>query len=107
MKFYKFEVIKLGSKFDRMKEKLISELELPEDIALNLPKITVIAKKEITIENHKGIIKFDEREIIVNTPLGAIKIWGENLIIIFVGGNTITISGIFKAIVYEDYEETR
>lgn len=95
----------MGRKLEKIKEKLVNDLELPQDMILNLPKITIIAKKEITIENHKGIKKFSDKEIIINSSLGTIEISGQNLVIIFVGGSTVTISGTFSSIVYENNEE--
>jgi len=95
----------LSDKLKKVKEKVIYGLDLPVDVALSLPKITVIARKEVTVENHKGIIKFSDNELVINTCLGALKILGEDFEIIFVGGTTITLSGHFKSMVYEIYEE--
>lgn len=46
----------MEEKFQRGKEKILNKLDLPSDISLDLPKIIVIGNREITIENHKGII---------------------------------------------------
>lgn len=97
----------MSEKLSRFKEKLVDTLDFPIDIALGLPKITIIGQKEVTVENHKGIIKFENDELIINTDLGMLKILGKNLEITLVGGTTITLRGIFKAIVYESYDESR
>lgn len=94
----------MDGKLYRLKEKLIDNLDLPMDVALGIPKITIIGKKEISIENHKGILKFEEDELRVSTSLGVIQIRGENFEIVFVGGTTITIRGIFISVGYETYE---
>lgn len=101
------EVIDMSDKISRFKEKLVDTLDFPIDIALGLPKITIIGQQEITVENHKGIIKFEKDELIVNTDLGNLKILGNDLEITLVGGTTITLRGRFKAVVYECYEEDR
>lgn len=95
----------MGNKLGIVKERVVDTLELPPDIALNVPKITILAKKEITIENHKGIMKFSDTELVVNTSLGPLTIQGENLEIAFVGGTTLALKGRFKGVVYDCYEE--
>ena len=53
---------------------------------MHLPKITILADKEINIENHKGVINFEEDEVKINTSLGPITIYGKNFKILFIGG---------------------
>lgn len=95
----------MANKLGSMREKLVDTLELPAEITLNVPKITILAKKEITVENHKGVMRFSTTELVVNTSLGALTIKGDNLEIAFVGGTTITLKGNFKGVVYDNYEE--
>lgn len=95
----------MGNKLGTMRERLVDTLELPAEIALNVPKITILAKKEITVENHKGVQRFSATELVVNTSLGILTINGENLEISFVGGTTITLKGNFKGVVYDNHEE--
>jgi sporulation protein YqfC len=94
----------MGNKVYRTKEALANKLELPRDILLNLPKITILANSEINIENHKGVVIFEEDQIKINSNIGPITIYGKDFKILFIGGNTITLSGKFKSIVYENHE---
>ncbi|MGH4125851.1 MAG: sporulation protein YqfC [Clostridium sp.] len=94
----------MEKKFSRAKETIAIKLDLPRDIILDLPKITILANNEINIENHKGVIIFEEEEIKINSNVGLISIYGKNLEILFIGGNTITLSGNFKSVVYEGDE---
>ncbi|MBK1812866.1 sporulation protein YqfC [Clostridium sp. YIM B02505] len=91
----------MESKIDKVKEGLAEKLDLPRDIVLNIPKIVITGDNEIVIENHKGIISFDSSEIKINSKVGTITLDGVNLEILFIGGNTITISGKFKSLIYE------
>ena len=86
------------------KETIANKLELPRDILLGLPKITILANNEINIENHKGVVIFEEEVVKVNSNVGPISIYGKEFKILFIGGNTITLSGNFKSVVYESYE---
>jgi sporulation protein YqfC len=76
-------------KINKAKESLADQLDLPRDIMLNIPKISIIGNNEITIENHKGIVFFGDKEV------------GEEFEILYLGGSTMTISGKFKTINYE------
>ena len=94
----------MENKIFRAKETIANKLDLPKDILLDLPKITILANSEINIENHKGVVIFEEEEIKINSNLGPISIYGKNFKILFIGGNTITLSGKFRSVVYEGHE---
>lgn len=94
----------MESKLTRTKETIAEKLDLPRDVILNIPKITVLGDNEITIENHKGVILFDEKEIKINSNVGLITIGGIGFEILFMGGSTLTVSGKFKTVVYEGNE---
>jgi sporulation protein YqfC len=89
------------NRINKTKETLAEKLDLPRDVVLNLPKITIAGDNEITIENHKGVVLFEESEIKVNSNVGLITIEGIHFEILFMGGSTLTLSGKFKAVRYE------
>ena len=91
----------MEDKINKAKESLADQLDLPRDIMLNIPKISIIGNNEITIENHKGIVFFGYKEVRVNSNVGLISIIGEEFEILYLGGSTMTISGKFKTINYE------
>jgi sporulation protein YqfC len=83
------------------KQNIADKLDLPKDIILNMPQIKIIGNDEIIIENHKGIILFEDSQIKINSGIGLISIYGSKFEVLFIGGSTITIGGKFKSIVYE------
>ena len=91
----------MEGKFQKGKEKILNKLDFPSDISLDLPKIIVVGNREITIENHRGIMAFETNMVKINSRIGAITINGEKFEILFIGETTITINGIFKGISYE------
>lgn len=91
----------MRSKIDKSREILAEKLDIPKDIILNLPKITITGDEQITIENHKGIILFERNLIKINTKVRPINIHGENFEILYIGDSTITISGKFNSVIYE------
>ena len=92
----------MEGKFQKGKEKILSKLDFPSDIIMDLPKIIVIGNREITIENHKGIIAIDNSMVKINSREGIITIKGRNFEILFIGETSMTISGIFEGISYEE-----
>ncbi|MHC6179126.1 sporulation protein YqfC [Clostridium sp. JNZ X4-2] len=83
------------------KQNIADKLDLPRDIILNMPQIKVMGNNEIIIENHKGIILFEDSQIKINSGIGLISIYGSKFEVLFIGGSTITVGGKFKSIVYE------
>lgn len=88
----------------RTKQSIVEKLDLPRDVILNVPKITVTGDNEIIIENHKGVVLFGENQVRINSGVGLISIYGSRFEILFMGGSTITIGGKFKSITYEGNE---
>ena len=91
----------MKDKLEKAREIFTEKLDLPKDVILNLPKITIVGNTEIIIENHKGIILFERNIIKINTNVKVINIEGENFEILYIGDSTITISGKFKSVGYE------
>lgn len=92
----------MEDKLNKVRGEIAYRLDLPKDIVMNVPKITITGNNEITIENHKGIVSFENSELKINSKVGTIIIKGTNLEILFIGGNTITIEGKFKSVLYEE-----
>lgn len=91
----------MEDRINRGKEKLAAKLDLPADVVMDIPKIIVTGDLEITIENHRGILAFDQDMVKVNSRVGAIRVEGKSFEILYIGGSTITIKGRFKSISYE------
>jgi sporulation protein YqfC len=65
----------------KLKEKVAEILELPKEVVMDLPKITMFGDRNLLMENYKGIIEYDDNRIRVNTGRGIIKVTGEKLVI--------------------------
>lgn len=90
----------MESKFNRGKEVFVEKLDLPKDVVLDVPRIIVIGRNEITIENHKGIMVFERNKIKINTNMSPIEIKGSEFEILYIAASTITIKGYFDSIEY-------
>ena len=80
----------MKGKFQEKREKILDKLDFPTDISLDMPKIIVVGNREITIENHKGIMSFQSNMVKINSRVGAITIDGRNFEILFIGETSIT-----------------
>ena len=87
----------MEKKFNRGKEMLVEKLDLPKDVILDVPKIIVIGRNEITIENHKGIMVFEKDRIKINTNMSPIEIKGNSFEILYIASATITIKDVLGA----------
>lgn len=82
---------------DNLKVNLSGALELPMDIALDIPKITIIGNLEINITNHRGIIEYNSNLIRINTKIGIIKLRGQDMVIRNILSEEITVSGTIES----------
>jgi sporulation protein YqfC len=85
----------------KIKENLADKLDIPRDVVLSIPKIIVVGKEEITIENHQGILKFKNDFIRIKCNFGNIVIKGYDFEILFISGKTIILGGKLKSVEYE------
>ena len=95
----------MEEKINKGREMLVDKFDLPAEIVMDIPKIIITGNKEITIENHKGISNFEKNLIKVNSKVGNINIEGSDFEILYIGGSTISITGKFNAIIYEDKQK--
>lgn len=92
----------MQNKISKVKKNLAEKLDIPADVVLNIPKITIVGNDEITIENHRGILQFSDNFIRIKSSLGNIGIQGSDFEILFISGTTIVLSGVFKSMEYEE-----
>ena len=95
----------MENKFNRGKEVLSEKLDLPKDVLLDVPKIIVTGRNEVTIENHKGIMVFERDKIKINTNMSPIEIKGSDFEILYIAASTISIKGYFNSIEYVGWIE--
>jgi len=90
---------KTGEALKTMRTKISDMTELPYELVLNLPKITIIGDMQAVIENHKGIIEYENNVIRINSSIGMIKITGSSLVIKNIMAEEIIINGSIEAVV--------
>lgn len=84
----------------KIKETLSNALELPKELILDVAKVTMVGNNSVTVENHKGILEYNEDQIRINTCGGVLIIIGSKLDIKSVLQEEITITGEINSIGY-------
>ncbi|HWQ75509.1 MAG TPA: sporulation protein YqfC [Syntrophomonas sp.] len=77
-------------------------LEIPKDLVLDIPKITLIGKNEFYLENHRGIIEYSTQRLRINLSRGFLEISGKNLEIKALMPDEIKIEGEINAFRFVD-----
>lgn len=75
--------------------------ELPREIILDLPRLTVIGKTQCLLENHRGVIEYTAERVRVAVNDGEIVICGANLVIRCLTSEEITLDGKICSFHYE------
>ena len=68
-------------------------LELPKEIMLNLPLISLIGREEVTIENYKGILEYDEEMVRIGTAAGVLRLTGKELCLKQLSAECMVVTG--------------
>ncbi len=86
--------------FDRSKEIISSSMGLGENVLMGHPLVEFEGRSKVRIENHKGIVKYSQNEIIVNTILGSVIISGTNMNILGLLEYELVIKGDIESVRY-------
>ena len=92
--------INFKSKMSAAKESYLDKLNLPDEIAHNLTKITMLENKEILIEGYNSIVDYYENYIKIQTKNVYITLDGSNLNINEINDSELLISGNISNVGY-------
>lgn len=76
-------------------------LEIPQDIVLDLPRITMLGNRQILVENHKGIIEYTSSMVRIKLNQGELVIAGTDLTLGNLQAEQILVEGAVSAVSYE------
>lgn len=65
----------------RMRRWMTEKMDLPADVMMDLPRVTMIGNFHIYIENHKGVIRFTREELRLRLTEGELLVIGTNFVI--------------------------
>ncbi|MBR5269914.1 MAG: sporulation protein YqfC [Anaerotignum sp.] len=76
-----------------LKRNMTEVLDLPKEIMLNLPLISMVGREEVTIENYKGILEYGEEMVRISTAAGILRLAGKNLCLKQLSAECMVITG--------------
>lgn len=75
--------------------------ELPKDVVLGQPVLTILGYMELNIENYRGIIEYTDCLIRLQTKAGQIRVKGKSLHIEYYTNDDMKVTGQIESIEYK------
>jgi sporulation protein YqfC len=79
---------------------MTQKMELPQDVMMDLPRITMIGQIHIYIENHRGLLTFTDQEVRLLLKHGQLLIKGSSFVIRTILPEEILLEGKIDAVMY-------
>lgn len=76
-----------------LRKNVTEALELPKEIMLNLPLVSLVGREEVTIENYKGILEYGEEIVRVGTAAGVLRLTGKGLCLKQLSAECMVVTG--------------
>ena len=74
-------------------ERTAEVFDLPADALAGLPKLELVGDRELWVENHRGILSYGDREILISGGAFLIRVAGEELELRAMTGVELLITG--------------
>ena len=75
-------------------------IEVPTDLQVNQPSVTILSNSFISIENYKSILEYDINLIKIKTKINTIKISGDKMYLKYITDTEIGIKVIIYSVEY-------
>lgn len=85
-----------------VKNWMVDHLDLPADVVMDLPRLTMIGHLHVYIENHQGVIRFTNDELRLALNEGQLVIKGDQFVIKTILPEEIMLEGLISHIYYEN-----
>lgn len=84
----------------KLKNWLTEQMDLPKDVLMDLPRITMIGHIHIYIENHRGVLQFSNEELRLLLTNGQLLIKGECFVIKTILKEELLLEGKIAQVIY-------
>lgn len=82
-------------------EKVAEKLDIPKELALQLPRLILTGHRELYIENYRGILEYTDTLIRIATSSKNVKVCGNALGIKSIASEEITLEGNIQSVQFE------
>ncbi|WP_026092491.1 sporulation protein YqfC [Calidifontibacillus oryziterrae] len=83
-----------------MKRWITQKMELPPDVMMDLPRVTMIGQIHIYIENHRGLLQFSDKELRLLLKQGQLLVKGEQFVLKTMLPEEILLEGKIDQVIY-------
>ncbi|WML59694.1 sporulation protein YqfC [Neobacillus sp. PS2-9] len=84
----------------RVRNWMANKMDLPQDVMMDLPRITMIGQIHIYIENHRGLLAFSDKELRLLLKQGQLIIKGKSFVIKTILPEEILLQGKIDQVTY-------
>lgn len=77
-----------------------SKMDLPPDVLLELPRITMLGQLHIYIENHKGLLVYSDNELRLLMKKGQLLIKGKDFVLKTMLPEEILLEGVIEHVYF-------
>lgn len=83
-----------------LKSRMANAANMPKDVILGVPIVTMTGQIEVCIENYRGIIEYTDILVRIKTKIGQIKVMGQKLQIEYYTNDEMKVTGHITAVEY-------
>jgi sporulation protein YqfC len=84
----------------RVRNWMAEKMDLPQDVMMDLPRITMIGQIHVYIENHRGLLVFTDKELRLLLKQGQLLIKGKSFVIKTILPEEILLEGKIDQVIY-------
>ncbi len=84
----------------RVRNWMANKMDLPQDVMMDLPRITMIGQIHIYVENHRGLLAFTDKELRLLLKQGQLLIKGKSFVIKTILPEEILLEGKIDQVIY-------
>ncbi|MFB4211866.1 sporulation protein YqfC [Shouchella sp. JSM 1781072] len=90
---------------NRIKKWVTEQMQLPADVMMDLPRITMIGQLHIYIENHRGVLQFSTTELRLLLKEGQLLVTGDQFVLKTILPEELLLEGRIDKVTFIQKEE--
>lgn len=80
------------------RKRLADFFDLPRDVVLDLPRISLIGDLQLLLQNHRGLLEYLPERVVVAVKDGRLVVLGEDLVLAGVTPEELVVTGRLQAV---------
>ncbi|MDR1619203.1 MAG: YabP/YqfC family sporulation protein [Clostridiales bacterium] len=77
---------------------MLRALDLPQETAPDVQKITMVGRNDLLVENHAGVMRYDDAVVRLRTHEGVLTVTGKELTLLEMANTRAYIQGAIASI---------